>query len=279
MSDDLSKGRCFGYSLSTVRDDARFQVKYEAAVLEVYEAQFASTHRWAGCFLDQKYTEAAALFARPAGAELLKQAARSDVVIFPHLDRGFKNLGDLMEALRRFRIKGVRLVIPEIGFDTLTGQDVVAMVEKLVEFDGNSRRRNFQEKIKDNWQEGKTTPGRRPPLGFSARLVGEHHYVIGDQAQRTLMGRMMEWADKGWTPAQIAHKLNSEGVTNPEEAPWNKVTAGHWVCAERVIRAYEASECVSMVGKICPADLREYLLQSVLTEIRQGKRDVPDFSS
>lgn len=278
MTDDLSKGRCFGYSLSTVRDDARFQVKYEAAVNEVYEAQFSLSHRWGGCFLDQKYTEAAALFARPAGVELLKQTARSDVVIFPQLDRGFKNLGDMIEAMKRFRIKGVRLVIPEIGLDTLTGQDLVAMLEKLVEFDHNSRRRNFNEKIKDNWQEGKTTPGRRVALGFRSEKIGEHHYVVGDQKQRDLMARMIEWADKGWTPVQIATKLNSEGIANPEEAPWNKVTVGHWVCAERVIRAYEASQHSSMVGQVCPADLREHLLQTVLMEIRQGKREVPTFT-
>ncbi len=280
MSEDLSKGRCFGYCLSTVRDDKRFLERMEALVDLTYRAHFLQTHRWGGCFMDQKFTESAALFARPAGKELLEQAARSDVVVFPQLDRGFKNLGDLMEAMKRFRIKGVRLVIPEIGLDTLTCQDLVAMLEKLIEFDANSRRRNFNEKIASNWQEGRTTPGRRPPLGFRAeQMKNGGHFVVGDREQRELMGRMLEWADRGWTPAQIATKLNAEGVKNPEEAPWNKVTVGHWVCAERVIRAYEASQHSSMVGVICPADLREWLLQKVLTEIRQGKRDVPTFGA
>lgn len=272
---EMAKGRCFGYSLSTIRDDKTFQKKAEALVQEEYLARFKDTHRWGGVWLDLKYTEYAALFTRPAGAELLTKTARGDVIIFPHLDRGFKHLADFNDALERFRMRGIRMVIPELGLDTLTHQDLAAMIARLIDFDRNSRARNFTERIKDNWQEGRTTPGRRPPLGFGAREVDGVHYVIGDAQQRQLMLRMLEWAKRGWTPAQIATKLNIEEVKTPEGRPWNKVTVGHWVAAEQVIQSYEAHAHQSMAGQICPADLREMLMQPVLKDIAQGKREIP----
>lgn len=272
---DLSKGRCFGYALSTIRDDRRFQERAERLVADEYEARFQNTHRWGGVFLDLKYTESAVLFSRPAGKDLLQSSARGDVIVFPYLDRGFKHMRDLLSAMQKFRLRGVRLWIPEIGLDTAAHQDLAAMLERMIEFDNAGRRRNFQETIKDNWQEGKATPGRRPAIGFRHEKVGDNTFVIGDQAHRALMGRMLDWAEKGWAPQQIATKLNLDGITNPEGSPWNKVTVGHWVAAERVIRSYEEHSRSSMVGKVCPVDLREALRQDVLKEIRQGNRQIP----
>ena len=64
---------------------------------------------------------------RPAGSKLLASLASGDIVIFPKLDRGFRNTRDALNVLHALKEKGVAVHSIDLGGD-VTGNGVGAII-------------------------------------------------------------------------------------------------------------------------------------------------------
>lgn len=105
---------------------------------------------------------------RPVGGEIMARLAECDAVIFPKVDRGFRDTVDAILTVDALRAAGKAVHFLDIGMDTATamGQAFFEMSAVWAKLE----RRRIGERIKEKMAEKAKAPDWRPgPAGFGFR--------------------------------------------------------------------------------------------------------------
>ena len=107
---------------------------------------------------------------RPAGSKLLASLQSGDIVIFPKLDRGFRNTRDALNVLHTLKEKGVSVHSIDLGGD-VTGNGVGAIIFTILSAFATFERERIASRISEVKQmrkaQGYFVGGRRA-FGFDA---------------------------------------------------------------------------------------------------------------
>jgi DNA invertase Pin-like site-specific DNA recombinase len=158
------------------------------------------------------------LTSRPAGRQLAGLLQAGDVVVFTHLDRGFRNLEDLLTTHRLWSARGIQLHILELLYahldpGTALGKLVLSMAGAIAEFERARIAERTREAKAVAKRQGRKSPPARPGLtvpGRKGRQAGP------EPAMRAVGERIVLWRFQGYSWQAIYRHLVKRG-----EGLWN----------------------------------------------------------
>ncbi len=157
-------------------------------------------------FIEKGVSGGAEFKTRPQGAKLLKALKDGDTVIFPKLDRGFRNTRDALNTLHDLKERGVSVHSIDLGGD-VTGNGVGAIIFTILSAFATFEKDRIATRIKEVKQrrkdEGFYIGGRR---GFGFDVV--EGIKVPNVEEQKLLNQMKRMKEKGKTLKEIHLWLN-----------------------------------------------------------------------
>jgi DNA invertase Pin-like site-specific DNA recombinase len=145
---------------------------------------------------------------RPAGSKLLASLQSGDIVIFPKLDRGFRNTRDALNVLHTLKEKGVSVHSIDLGGD-VTGNGVGAIIFTILSAFATFERERIASRISEVKQmrkaQGYFVGGRRA-FGFNV-VDGKK---VPNKAEQRLIKEMRAMRESGSSLLAIHRWLNND---------------------------------------------------------------------
>lgn len=145
---------------------------------------------------------------RPAGSKLLASLGAGDIVIFPKLDRGFRNTRDALNVLHTLKEKGVSVHSIDLGGD-VTGNGVGAIIFTILSAFATFERERIASRISEVKQmrkaQGYFVGGRRA-FGFDV-VDG---IKVPNETEQTLIAEMKAMRDAGSSLLAVHRWLTGE---------------------------------------------------------------------
>ncbi len=158
-------------------------------------------------FIERGVSGGADFKTRPEGARLIDLLQIGDTVIFPKLDRGFRNTRDALNTLHDLKEKGVSVHSIDLGGD-VTGNGVGAIIFTILSAFATFEKDRIATRIKEVKQkrkaEGFYIGGRR---GFGFDIV--EGVKVTNLEEQKLLKQMKRMKEKGKTIKEIHHWLNT----------------------------------------------------------------------
>ena len=157
-------------------------------------------------FIEKGVSGGAEFKTRPQGARLLEALKDGDTVIFPKLDRGFRNTRDALNTLHDLKERGVSVHSIDLGGD-VTGNGVGAIIFTILSAFATFEKDRIATRIKEVKQrrkdEGFYIGGRR---GFGFDVV--EGIKVPNVEEQKLLNQMKRMKEKGKTIKEIHYWLN-----------------------------------------------------------------------
>jgi putative DNA-invertase from lambdoid prophage Rac len=155
---------------------------------------------------------------RPEGSRLLESLKTGDVLIFPKLDRGFRNTRDALNTLHLLKEKGVTVHSIDLGGD-VTGNGVGAIIFTILSAFASFERERIASRISEVKQmrksQGYFVGGRR---GFGFNVVEgkkvpnkKEQKIIQEMKRKKANGESM-LAIHRWLNSEMKIKLNYSSI-------------------------------------------------------------------
>lgn len=145
---------------------------------------------------------------RPEGSRLLEGLKSGDVLIFPKLDRGFRNTRDALNTLHLLKEKGVTVHSIDLGGD-VTGNGVGAIIFTILSAFASFERERIASRISEVKQmrksQGYFVGGRR---GFGFNVV--EGKKVPNRKEQKLIEEMKKKKANGESMLAIHRWLNGE---------------------------------------------------------------------
>jgi putative DNA-invertase from lambdoid prophage Rac len=145
---------------------------------------------------------------RPEGARLLASLGSGDIVIFPKLDRGFRNTRDALNVLHTLKEKGVSVHSIDLGGD-VTGNGVGAIIFTILSAFATFERERIASRISEVKQmrraQGYFVGGRR---GFGFDVVDGRK--VQNRTEQELIAEMKTMREAGSSLLAIHRWLTLE---------------------------------------------------------------------
>jgi len=158
-------------------------------------------------FIERGVSGGAEFKTRPEGARLVELLQADDTVIFPKLDRGFRNTRDALNTLHDLKEKGVSVHSIDLGGD-VTGNGVGAIIFTILSAFATFEKDRIATRIKEVKQrrkaEGFYIGGRR---GFGFDVVDG--IKVPNTEEQKLLKQMKRMKEKGKTLKEIHSWLNN----------------------------------------------------------------------
>lgn len=157
---------------------------------------------------------------RPEGSRLLESLKSGDILIFPKLDRGFRNTRDALNTLHLLKEKGISVHSIDLGGD-VTGNGVGAIIFTILSAFASFERERIASRISEVKQmrksQGYFVGGRR---GFGFNVVDgkkvpnkKEQQLIAEMKKKKANGESM-LAIHRWLNNEINIKLNYTSMRN-----------------------------------------------------------------
>lgn len=145
---------------------------------------------------------------RPEGSKLLEVIQRGDILIFPKLDRGFRNTRDALNTLHLLKEKGASVHSIDLGGD-VTGNGVGAIIFTILSAFASFERERIASRISEVKQmrksQGYYVGGRR---GFGFNVVDGKK--VPNNKEQKLITEMKKKKANGESVLSIYRWLNGE---------------------------------------------------------------------
>lgn len=189
-------------------------------------------YRWKdkGFALGPIYEDAAVSGAKPlrsrvAGLRLSNALEAGDVVIFPKLDRGFRNTEDLLSTVRIWQERQIRVVFLDIQIDTATdiGRMVMGIMGLVAEFERARISQRSGEAVREALRRGRLVGG--PPWGCRVKgPKGAKRYYEAVPRELEIGKLIVKWRMDGYTWDAIKDHLHANNLW----ARWRKGDPAKW---------------------------------------------------
>ncbi len=149
---------------------------------------------------------------RPEGSKLTQLVTTGDIIIFPKLDRAFRNTRNALNVLHDMKERKVSIHFIDLGGD-VTGNGIGAIVFTILSAFATFERERIATRIREVKQvqkaQGKFTGGRRP-FGFE---VIDGVKVVKPEEQKVI-SRMKQLRTKGKSYGYIANWIKKSMDVN-----------------------------------------------------------------
>ena len=147
---------------------------------------------------------------RPEGAKLFDVLTNGDMVIFPKLDRAFRNTRNALNVLHELKARGVSVHFIDLGGD-VTGNGVGAIVFTILSAFATFERERIATRIREVKQlkkaQGKFTGGRR---AFGYDVIDG--VKVPREDEQAVIREMMKMREQG-----IGYRNIAEWMANTQE--------------------------------------------------------------
>lgn len=156
----------FGYVRVSTVTQAREGESLEAQRRQVtsYAASHGLTLPDSNVFVEAGVSGSIEFEKRPEGKRLVDQVGAGDMIVFPKLDRAFRNTRDALNVLHEMKAKGVHIHFIDLGGD-VTGNGIGAIVFTILAAFATFERERIATRIREVKQlkkaQGKFTGGKR----------------------------------------------------------------------------------------------------------------------
>jgi DNA invertase Pin-like site-specific DNA recombinase len=161
-----------------------------------------------GVFVEKGVSGGQEFNSRPEGSRLLASLQSGDIVIFPKLDRGFRNTRDALNVLHTLKEKGVSVHSIDLGGD-VTGNGVGAIIFTILSAFATFERERIASRISEVKQmrkaQGYFVGGRRA-FGFNV-VDGKK---VPNPVEQKLIKKMREMRSAGRSLLSIHRWLTEE---------------------------------------------------------------------
>jgi len=144
---------------------------------------------------------------RPEGSKLLEQMVSGDMVIFPKLDRAFRNTRNALNVLHELKGRGISVHFIDLGGD-VTGNGVGAIVFTILSAFATFERERIATRIREVKQlkkaQGKFTGGRRA-FGYDVT----DGVKVPREDEQVVIREMVKMREAGATYRQLADWMAS----------------------------------------------------------------------
>lgn len=159
-------------------------------------------------FVERGISGGSEFFNRPEGSRLLGAIGSGDVLIFPKLDRGFRNTRDALNTLHLLKERGVSVHSIDLGGD-VTGNGVGAIIFTILSAFASFERERIAARISEVKQmrkaQGFYVGGRR---GFGFDVVDGKK--VPNHEEQGLLEQMKAMKESGLSLREIHQWLNNE---------------------------------------------------------------------
>lgn len=213
---------------------------------------------------------------RPKGKELCLRVGRGDCIIFSKLDRGFRNIKDMLVMFDRWDKRGIRVFCPDFGLgchydsSSLVGKIMIVCLGLCAEIEGHRSSQRMADWEASQRAQGRATGGN-PPKGFKFVRWGPPTgskkqpaaYLQPEDSEQELMRFIWQHKKQGVGHLRIYKHLVREGITTFRGRKLTRLTVVSLYKAISVIVAHEqataarrgrklaAHEFVTPDGVIC----------------------------
>lgn len=197
--------------------------------------------KFAGMFRDTAQSGCKHLIKRPGGAALSAIVERGDAVVISRLDRGWRNLKDLLNTVDIWHARGVSLHILDVQIDTGSdmGRLMLSIIGAVNEFEKSVRNERVRLAVTALKAKGYHTTGNCP-YGFKVVGTRCHRRLAVNLEQRAIGSKMLEWKRAGWTCIAIfdavQKQIRYKGKTICQR------TINTWIAHEHKLQKQEAEE-------------------------------------
>ena len=147
---------------------------------------------------------------RPVGSRLMTVVMKSDVIIFPKLDRAFRNTRNALNVLHDMKERGVSVHFIDLGGD-VTGNGIGAIVFTILSAFATFEKERIATRIREVKQlqkaQGRFTGGRR---AFGFNVVDG--VKVAKQEEQKIIANMKKLRKKGKTYKYIASWLSKMNI-------------------------------------------------------------------
>nr|DAG19034.1 MAG TPA: integrase [Caudoviricetes sp.] len=152
------------------------------------------------------------------------EAKKIDLVIVKSISRFARNTQDCLSYSRKLKNLGIGIIFEKENINTLdaTGELLFTILSSLAQDESRNISENCKWGIRSKFQEGKPHINTYKFMGFDK---GEDGRLIINEKEAKLVKRIFREFLEGYNPADIARRLNEEGVPGVSGEPkWIKPT-------------------------------------------------------
>ena len=165
-------------------------------------------------FVDAGVSGTIPLSERPAGKDMLAQAAKGDVIVANKLDRLFRSATDALVSAERFQKAGIDLILIDMGSDPVTGNGAARLFFTILAGVAQFERERIAERMEDG-RKGKRARnghvGGSAPYGFKVVGQGREASLEPDEEERDVL-RHVKWLKQNRKYQDVTRVLNALGV-------------------------------------------------------------------
>lgn len=149
---------------------------------------------------------------------------RISVILTKSISRFGRDTVETLEALRRLKAAGVRVIFDEEGLDTDQVDDtmLISIMESLAQDENETRSRNIRMGLYNRAASGKSGNYRKRAYGY---VKGEDGELVIEATQAQVVRNIFRWYIDGASILKIINKLAEKGIPSPTgKDKWSKKT-------------------------------------------------------
>lgn len=149
---------------------------------------------------------------------------RISVILTKSISRFGRDTVETLEALRRLKEAGVRVIFDEEGLDTDQVDDtmLISIMESLAQDENETRSRNIRMGLYNRAASGKSGNYRKRAYGY---VKGDDGELVIEPTQAQVVRNIFRWYIDGASILKIINKLAEKGILSPTgKEKWSKKT-------------------------------------------------------
>lgn len=232
----------YGYArASTLEQEDTLEVQLAQLKREWEYRWKEKGYLWAGCYTDAGISGNTPLRQRPLGVKMCALLQPGDVVIFTKLDRGFRNVRDLLNVMEWFDLRQVGAVIMDCAVDTKTaaGRMFITILGAFAEFERARIAERVREAAERRRQKGRPISGK-PPYGYRYNGKPGKKYFVRDDYVRSVGAQIVDWVDRGWSIDNVYIHMLTLRMKTRKGKEWSRGAIQRAYIGEVQLRRQEA---------------------------------------
>lgn len=174
-------------------------------------------------YIDRGVSASIPFFDRPAGAQLIVEAARGDIIVVAKMDRIFRSGIDALSVIDLLRRRGIDIIICDIGLDPLTSSPAANFYFTVLAGVAQFERERIKERIGDGKAAKKAKGGfigGNVPFGYRKEGVGRQTMLLRDAREQEHIVLVREMMAAGKHPKDISITMAERGMLGRNGEPY-----------------------------------------------------------